>query len=225
MNRLKELLEELRLVFSGRGSRLLDSLLPLLVYLVTQVLMGFNFALWGSLVVAVTLALYRIIRRESLVYSLGGAGGVLIAALLAKISGSEVGYFLPGLISGVVTVVLCVVSVVFNRPLVAWTSFIIRRWPLKWYWHPNVLPAYNEVTIMWAVAFSLRLTVEFLFFQRGAFAALGAARVFLGWPFTIILLIVSYLYGLWRLGQLKGPSVEEFKASKEFPWDGQRRGF
>jgi hypothetical protein len=225
MSKLKELRGEFRAVFSGRGTRLLDSFFPLLVFLITNPISGLNYAIWGSLVVAGLLAVYRIFQRESLVYSLGGLGGVLLATVFVKLSGSEAGFFLPGFISGAVTVVLCVVSVAINRPLVAWTSFVTRRWPLDWYWHPKVLPAYNEVTIMWAVAFSARLALEFWFFQRGALSALGVTRVFLGWPYTVILLIASYLYGLWRLGHLKGPGIDEFKTGAQPPWEGQKRGF
>jgi hypothetical protein len=225
MNKLPELLEEFKTVFSGRGSQLLDSFLPLMVFLIANPLIGLDFALWGALFVAGGISLYRVMRRASLVYSLGGLGGVLLAGLFVKLSGSGAGFFLPGLISGAILVVVCVISVVFNRPLVAWSSFVTRRWPLNWYWHPQVLPAYNEVTIMWAVAFSMRLVLEFWLFQQEALGALGAARVFLGWPYTVTLLIISYLYGLWRLNQLQGPSIEEFKLGTEPPWEGQKRGF
>lgn len=225
MSKLKELQEEFKLVLSGRGLRLLDSFLPLLVFLIANPLVGLNAALYGALGVAALFAIYRIIRKESLVYSLGGLGGVLLAAVFVNLSGSESGFFLPGLISGAVTVVLCVVTVAVNRPIVAWTSFIARRWPRDWYWHPKVLPAYNEVTIAWAVAFSVRLALEYWLYQEDAVNALGAARVVLGWPFTVVLLVASYLYGLWRLDRLAGPSVEEFKAGKAPPWEGQKRGF
>ncbi len=225
MIRLQELREEFRAVFSGRWSRLLDSFVPLIVFLVANSLIGVNFALWAALIVAVLFALYRIVKKESLVYSLGGLGGVLLAAVFVNISGSDAGFFLPGLISGAITVVLCVVSVAINRPLVAWSSFLARRWPLGWYWHPQVLPAYNEVTIIWAVAFSARLALEFWFFQSEAISALGTTRIFLGWPYTIGLLIISYLYGLWRLERLKGPSIDEFKSDTQPPWAGQKRGF
>jgi hypothetical protein len=225
MNKIQELLEELKMVFSGRGSRFLDSFFPLLVFLIANPLIGLDFALWGSLVVAGGFFLYRIARRESLVYSLGGLGGILLAALFVKLNSSETGFFLPGLVSGAVTVVLCVVSVVLNRPVAAWSSFITRRWPLEWYWHPRVLPAYNEVTILWAVAFAIRLGLEFWFFQQESIGALSITRVLLGWPFIVILLVISYLYGMWRLGQLQGPSVEEYKAGKQPPWEGQKRGF
>jgi hypothetical protein len=225
MFKFKELREEFSLVLSGRGLKLLDSFLPFLLFLIANPLVGLNPALWGALAVAAIFAAYRIIRKESLVYSLGGLGGVLLAAVFVNLSGSESGFFLPGLISGGITVVLCVVTVAFNRPIVAWTSFIARRWPLDWYWHPQVLPAYNEVTIAWAVAFSARLALEYWLFQEDAVNALGAARLIFGWPFTVILLVASYLYGLWRLGRLAGPSVEEFKAGEAPPWEGQKRGF
>ena len=136
--------------------------------------------------------------------------GLSVAAEFHKDSGSEAGFFLPGFVSAAVTILLCVVSVALNRPMVAWTSFLTRRWPLNWYWHPKVLPAYNEVTIFWGVAFAARLGLEYQLYRSDELNALGAVRIFLGWPFIIALLIVSYVYGLWRLGQLKGPSVDEF---------------
>lgn len=225
MGRLNELQEELRSVLSGRSARLVDSFLPPLVFLIFNSLVGVDVALWGALAVAALFAVIRIGRKENLAYALGGLGSTLLAAVFVKLSGSGSGFFLPGFVSGALTVVLCVVSVAFNRPLVAWTSFLARRWPLAWYWHPQVLPAYNEVTILWAVAFAARLTFEFWLYQQDATSALGTARLLLGWPFIIVLLIVSYLYGLWRLGRLGGPSVEEFKAGKAPPWDGQKRGF
>ena len=157
MTKLGELREELRTVFSGRGAKLTDSLVPLLVFLVANPLVGLRFALWGALGIAGAFALVRIWQKESLLYALGGLGGVLLAAGFAWLSGSDTGFFLPGLISGAFTVILCVASVVFKRPIAAWSSFITRRWPLEWYWHPRVLPAYVEVTIFWAVAFAARL--------------------------------------------------------------------
>ena len=225
MDKLRELLEELRSVFSSRGTRLLDSFLPPVVFLILNTLASVNVALWGALAISALFALYRIVRKENLAYALGGLGGTLLAAVFVKLSGSETGFFLPGFISGAITIILCIVSVAINRPLVAWTSFLTRRWKLDWYWHPKVLPAYNEVTIIWAVAFAARLTFQFWLYQQDALNALGTAQILLGWPFIIILLIVSYLYGLWRLGQLKGPSVEEFKQGKSPPWEGQKRGF
>jgi hypothetical protein len=225
MTSVKELGEELRSVLSGRASRLIDSLLPLLIFLVFTPLLGVDISLIAAITCAALFAIIRILRRESLVYSLGGLGGVLLATVFVLLSGSERGFFLPGLISGSITVILCIISVVLNKPLVAWTSFVARRWPLNWYWHPKVLPAYNEVTIYWGVAFATRLGFEYWLYQQDAIDALGAARILLGWPFIIALLLITYIYGTWRLRNLAGPSVEEFKQSKAPPWESQQRGF
>jgi hypothetical protein len=62
-------------------------------------------------------------------------------------------------------------------------------------------------------------------FQAQAADQLAWVNALLGWPALIILLVFSYLYGTWRLGNLKGPSTEEFKNQTPPPWQGQKRGF
>ncbi|MEJ2608455.1 MAG: DUF3159 domain-containing protein, partial [Anaerolineales bacterium] len=192
MDRRRELVEELRVVFAGRGAGLFDSIFPLLVFLIANALWGLNLAVWGSIGAAGIISVIRLLRREPLRFALAGLGGVAVAALFVKISGSEAGFFFPGFISGAVTVLLCIVSVALRRPLVAWTSFVVRRWPLDWYWHPRVLPAYNEVTLIWAGVFAARLGFEFWLYQRGSLDALGVLKIILGWPLIVILLIGTY---------------------------------
>ena len=224
MEKLREIVEELRMVLAGRSS-FLDTLLPPLLFVLFNAIWGVQVAIWTSLGVAVAVAIYRLFRRQSLLYALGGAGGVALAAAVAYVLGRAEGFFLPTLISGAATVLLCLVSVLVGRPIVAFTSFVTRRWPLNWYWHPQVRPAYSEVTWMWVIFFGLRLLLQFNLFQQEAASLLGIVQFLTGWPATIILLIASYIYGTWRLGNLGGPSVEEFKAGAEPPWEGQQRGF
>ena len=221
MSRLRELADEFRTVFAGRGS-LADSIIPPIVFLVINALLGLDYAVWGSLALALLITAIRLIRGQSLRYALGGLGGVALAALLAKLLDRAEGFFLPNMITGVLTIVLCGVSVIIGRPLVAWTSHVARGWPLEWYWHQKVRPAYNEVTLAWALFFAARLLVQILLLQN---ETLAIANVVLGWPATIALLAASYIYGIWRLQHLRGPSVEEFKAGAEPPWTGQQRGF
>jgi len=224
MDRVQEMLEELRMVLAGR-SDMLDSFLPPLAFVFLNAVWGVQVAIWASLGLAVVIAIFRLFRRQSVLYALGGAGGVALAAAVANLLGRAEGFFLPTMISSAVTVLLCLGSVLVGRPIVAFTSFVARRWPLDWYWHPKVRPAYREVTWMWVIFFGLRLLLQFTLFQEEAASLLGIVQVLTGWPATILLLIASYLYGTWRLGNLGGPSVEEFKSGAEMPWEGQRRGF
>jgi hypothetical protein len=224
VSKFREILQELGLVLAGR-SNLLDSIVPPALFLLLNVLLGFQWAMWGSLVVAVAITLLRLRRGQRVLYALGGIGGVALAIAVVWVTGRAEGYFLPGIVTGVFAVLVCLVSVLARRPIVAWTSYVTRRWPLDWYWHPKVRPAYSEVTWLWVFFFSLRLLLQVLFFQRAAAGFLAFLNVVTGWPATILLLVVSYLYGTWRLRVLGGPSVDEFKSGASPPWQGQRRGF
>ncbi|MCJ7717548.1 MAG: DUF3159 domain-containing protein, partial [Anaerolineales bacterium] len=185
MNKIQELKEEIQSIFAGRGIRVLDVILPLLIFLAANTLVGLNAALWASVGIAVLFFLIRVFQKENLYYALGGLGGVVLAAGIAVLIDSRTGFFLPGLISGGISILLCVGSAILKRPLAAWSSFLTRRWPLEWYWHNNVRPAYTEVTLIWALAFSARTGLEYWLFQRQAVNALGASKIFLGWPYTI----------------------------------------
>jgi hypothetical protein len=78
---------------------------------------------------------------------------------------------------------------------------------------------------MWAAFIAARLMVQYALYQQANVSLLGWANVLLGWPVTIAVLVVSYLYGIWRLAKLKGPSVAEFISHQPAPWKGQRKGF
>lgn len=220
----RELLEELQTVFAGRNS-FMDAILPPILFLAVNGLVNFQAAMWSALALAIFFAAFRIVRKQSLMYALAGVGSVVAAIGIAWFLGKSEGFFLPGLISGSVTLFLTILSLVIRRPMVAWTSYLARRWPLEWYWHPLVMPAYSEVTFAWAVFFAIRLLYQFVFFQDADVNSLAALNFITGWPATVLLLVVSYLYGTWRLAQLRGPSVQEFLDDSPAPWQGQRRGF
>lgn len=223
-SRSRELLDELRTVFAGRNS-FLDAIIPPILFLLVNGLVGFQAAMWSALAVSIIIAAMRMLRKQPLTYALAGVGSVAIAIGLAWFLGKAEGFFLPGLISGSMMLLLTIASLVIRRPMVAWTSYLARRWTLEWYWHPQVRPAYNETTFAWAVFFAARLFLQYSVFQSENVTSLAATNFIMGWPATILLLIFTYLYGTWRLAKLKGPSVEEFRAGIPAPWQSQQRGF
>ena len=222
--KMLEILEELRLVLAGR-SLFVDTILPPIVFVLINGLFGFSYAMWSALGLALVIAVLRLLRGQSALFALGGVGGTLLAILISRLLGRAEGFFLPGIFTNGLTVILCLLSLLVKRPLVAWTSYMTRRWPLGWYWHPQVRPAYSEVTLAWTLFFALRLLLQLNFFQNQQEGLLALVNLLAGWPAILVLLITSYLYGIWRLQRLKGPSVEEYKTHKAPPWEGQRRGF
>jgi len=222
--KIHELFEEFRTVVMGR-SNLLDSILPPLLFVVANILWGLPAAMASSLVAGGLITLLRLLRRQKLVFALGGIAGAGVAILIAWLLDRQEGFFVPSMVSGGLSVLLCLLSIVLRRPLVAWTSHLARRWPRDWYWHPRVRPAYSEVTAMWLVFFLFRFLLQLNLFAQQAAGSLAWLNLILGWPATIALLVISYLYGTWRLRRLGGPSVEEFKLGIAPPWTGQQRGF
>lgn len=222
-DKARELLEEFRAVTGKVG--LLDTILPPLLFLLLNGLAGFTAAMIGALGLSLVIAFLRLRRGQSLVYALGGMGSVGLAIALALLLGRSEGFFLPGIVNGGLTVALALVSLLIRKPMVAWTSYLARRWPLDWYWHEKVRPAYTEVTVAWLLYFALKLFWQVTLFQNNAVNQLAFVNALTGWPATVLLLVASYLYGTWRLARLGGPSVEEFRNGAPAPWSGQRRGF
>jgi hypothetical protein len=219
----RELLDEFRSVTGNVG--LLDTILPPVLFLALNNFASFLAAMIGSLITAFVIGIFRLFRKQSLTYTLAGIGSVGLAIAVAFLFGRSEGYFLPGIVNGGITVALALVSLIICKPMVAWTSYIARRWPLEWYWHPQVRPAYSEVTFAWTIFFGLSLFWQVTLFQEHNTSRLTLVNMLTGWPAIIVLLVLSYLYGTWRLAQLGGPSVEEFRNNTPAPWQGQRRGF
>lgn len=222
-NKAREVWEEFRTVVGGVG--LLDTVLPPVLFLALNGWMSFQAATIGSLGLAVLIAILRLSRKQSLVYTLAGIASVGLAIALAYLLGRSQGYFLPDIVNSGLLIGLSLVSLILRKPMVAWTSFLARRWPLDWYWHDRVRPAYSEVTIVWIIFFALRLSWQVMLFRGNDLGQLALVNTLSGWPATVVLLIVSYLYGVWRLGRLGGPSVEEFQKRIPPPWQSQQRGF
>jgi hypothetical protein len=69
------------------------------------------------------------------------------------------------------------------------------------------------------------LLLQIYFYRLNAVNMLGTFQVLTGAPSTILLLMISYFYGVWRLKQLQGPGIEEFEIGLPPPWRGHKGGF
>lgn len=224
MAMLSEVLDELRSIVSGKNG-IADGVLPPVVFVTVNAFAGVTAAAWSGAAVALLIVAWRLLNRRPLKFALSGLAGTLLATVLALRSGRAENFFLPGIISGALTTVAIVGSLIARRPFVAYSSWVTRNWPIEWYWHPRVLPAYMAVTWLWAGYFGLRTGVTYWLFLNEQTEVLAAFRVATGWPGLVALLISTYLLGRKRLVALQGPSVDEFTEGKPAPWEGQQTGF
>jgi len=218
----EEILEELRSIFLNKT---FDAVLPPLVYAISNSILGLQIAVILAVTTAFIIFSKRIIKNENWKYSLGGLIGVIFASSLAFLSNNASSYFIPALTSSTLFLLAVVITLLVGKPLAAWASHLSRGWPLEWFWRKDVKPAYREVTIFWAIYFALRLSIQLNLFFSDAVLNLAWVNIILGWPTIIVVLTISYIYGVWRLDNLEGPGVDEFKKGKKPTWDGQKRGF
>ncbi len=217
-----EIWEELKSVLSGKT---FDTLLPPIVFAIVNMIFGLQVAVITALSMAVLIGVLRLLRKEKWHYSLAGFLAVGLASGLALLTRNATSYFIPAIISSAILVLAAVFSIIIGKPLAAWASHLTRGWPLDWFWREDIKPAYTEVTWVWALFFTIRLGFQVLLFFQGDTGKLAWANTVLGWPVTILVLVISYVYGIWRLRKLGGPGVDEYQEDTKPPWKGQTRGF
>ncbi|MGL5978111.1 MAG: DUF3159 domain-containing protein [Erysipelotrichaceae bacterium] len=220
--KLKELWEELRSVVS---TRMIDALLPPIVFFIAQQTISLRFALFAALGLGLVFFIFRLYKKQSLWTSSLGLLGVIIAAGLAYVGRDARLYYLPGLLGNGGLVVVTLISLLWKRPLAMLSSQLTRGWPKAWYLHPAIFPSYQKVTWIWLLLFGLRFGAQVYFFLTQGSAVYGVASIILGTPFLLVVLLLSYLLGRYWLQQACGPSVSEFEEQKEPPYQGQKRGF
>lgn len=218
----KEILQELVMVFTGKS---LDILLPPFVFLILNNIFSLSLALIGSLLLSLFFFLKSILEKSNILYAVSGLLGVILAIALVYINNNAANFFLPDIIATSILVFVTLLSIIIRKPLAIWVSHITRGWDLSWFNRKDVKPAYTEVTYFWLLFFILRLSFEIHLYSNNSVDEIALANIFLGYPLLILILTISYIYGISRLKRLKGPGVDEFKDNILPPWRGQRKGF
>lgn len=195
----------------GNPRIVVDLVCPPLLFVVLVALRGLGTAALAALAFSGAVVAWRVLRGERFWLALAGAGGVVAGAGFAWWSGTAEGFFGPDVILSAAYAVAAVASIVGRRPLIAWASWLVYRWPRRWYWHPRVRPAYAEVTWVWAAFFAGRAGVQAVLYEQGAVGWLTAANLLTGLPVVVALLVFTYWYVPWRLERLGAPDVAEFR--------------
>ncbi len=219
---LSEIGQELKSILTGKT---LDALILPLVFALTNAAFGLTVGAITALGLSLVLGVRRIIKKQPWGYSLAGMVLVGIAVGLTLLTQDAINYFLPALVTSAFMILAAGISLLIGKPLAAWASHLTRGWPRDWFWRKDILPAYREVTFAWLVFFIARFGLQLTLFLKGQLSALTWIETLLGWPVTLLVLVLSYIYGVWRLRRLGGPGVEEYIAGSTPPWKGQTRGF
>jgi hypothetical protein len=175
----------------GGVSGMLDSGLPIVVFVVANSLGGLTTGIVAAVAAALLICTLRLIRRRPVTQAVGGLLGVGIAAYIAHRSGSAGGFFVLGIYSYLVWIGLLVVSMVVRWPLVGLIWEGINGRGGKWRSDRALVRRYDLATGVWVLVFGARFLVQNALLTNDAIGWLAVAKIAMGFPLYVLALATS----------------------------------
>jgi hypothetical protein len=173
----------------GGVSGIVASTIPVVVFVVANLLLDLRPAVIAALVSGVAVALWRVARKQPLQPAVSGLFGVGIAAFLAYRSGEARAFYLPGLIYSGACGLAFLVSALVRWPLAGVIWHGINGEGQGWRRDRRLLRAYTWATLLWALVFVARVVVQGLLYRDDSETWLGVARLAMGYPLVGVALL------------------------------------
>ena len=129
----------------GGWRGIIDSGAPTVVFVIVYVATGneLSVAVWSALGAGVAIALWRLIRRESLQQILAGLIGVGISAFVASRTQTGEGYFIPGLLQNIGYGLAFLISILVGWPLIGVIVGFLTGQGVRWRSDPELRRIYS----------------------------------------------------------------------------------
>lgn len=160
----------------------IDSSLPTTAFVIVDIAASTRTAIIAAVATAAVLLLLRVVRREALQQGLSGLFAVAVAAFVATRLRSGSGYFLPGILLQVPYVIVAIGSVLIGRPIVGYIAAIADTSFAHWRSERPQRRAASYATLIWGAVFAARIAVMVPLYLADRTAALGVAKLAMGWP-------------------------------------------
>ena len=175
----------------GGVGGLVSSVVPVVIFVAVNPLIGLQPAIWASLGAAMAVGVWRLVRREPLQPAVSGILGVAFCAFIAYQTGEARGFFLYGIWYSLVAGLALVVSVVVRRPLVGVLWSVLNGSGYGWRNDRRVRFGFDVATLVWAVFFLARFGVQRWLYDMQEIGWLGVARLAMGLPLTAVAALVT----------------------------------
>jgi hypothetical protein len=173
----------------GGWRGLVESSVPVVVFVFVNIIADLNPALIASVGVALAIAALRLIQRRPVRHAVNGLFGVGIGAFIAWRTGDEKDFYLPGILYGIGYGLALLLSVAVRQPLVGWIwSVIVAGGKAEWRTDPKLIRLFSRLTVLWGVVWLAKVGVQAALYVADQDTALGVARLVLGYPPYLLLL-------------------------------------
>jgi len=188
----------------GGKKGLIDSGVPSIVFLVVfNISKEVNTAIMSALALSLILAIFRLIKKDTIQHSVSGVIGVLICAYFANRSGNATDFYIPKLLTN-----LGYGTVYLLANLVGWPILGVVLGPLlgenfTWRNNPARKRMYVKASWIWVAMFFSRIAVQYPIYRSGNVNLLGTVNLAMGYP-----LFFAAAYGTWLVIKSGPPAVK-----------------
>ncbi|SDH34567.1 DUF3159 domain-containing protein [Nonomuraea jiangxiensis] len=196
---------QLAKAFGGvRG--IIEAAVPTIAFTVTWISTeDLKMSLIISIALSVVLLLVRIVQRSTPQFVINSLIGIAIGAFFASRTGDAKDYFLPGILYNAGYMVAMLVSIVTRWPVVGFLIGSVTGDPTGWHKDPGIVRLCSRLTWLLMLPCAVRVAVQGPVYLFGggdeAVAALGFAKIVMGWPLQVAALAAM----LWLLGRGRTP--------------------
>ncbi len=190
-DRLPSLAEQMADQLGGwRG--LVESSIPVVVFVIANVLGELRPAVIASVAVALLIAGLRLAQRRPVRHAVNGLVGIAIGAAIAWRTGDERDFYLPGILYGIGYGLALLLSAAIRQPLVGWIwSVLVAKGRSEWRDDPRLVRTFTQLTVLWGVVWLAKVGVQAGLYLAHQDTALGVARLALGYPPYALLLLIT----------------------------------
>lgn len=194
----------------GGPAGMIDSGLPVVVFVIVNVMAGLRPAIIAALAAGVLIAVLRLVRRKPVTQAIGGLFAVGVAAYFAHRVGSARGFFLFGIWTALLYGGVLLASVVVRWPLIGvlWESLNGRG--SAWRADRRLRRRYDAATLVWVGVFASRYVVKEWLYDHDEVGWLGFAHIAMGYPLFLVAIAATVLI----IGAGKGRGVRDLLRRK-----------
>jgi len=177
----------------GGWRGLVDSGLPVVVFVAVNAAAGLTAAVWAAVASGVLLLVLRLARKESVQQAVSGFLGVALAAYIASRTGEARGFFLLGIWASFVYAGLFAASALVRWPLVGVVWEYVDGVGGQWRRDRALMRVYTWTTVVWVGVFLSRGLVQRFLYEEDRTGWLAVARLAMGYPLTVGALAVTVI--------------------------------
>ena len=184
-----------RIVNALGGTRgLIDNGVPSIIFLILfNIKHELRSAIYAAIISSALLAIWRLVKRDTLQHAISGFIGILICAWFAKQGGQAKDYYIPSFIKNSAYAFVYASGNLIGWPILGIVIGPIIGENLEWRKVPERKRVYTLAGWIWVGMFLLRLAIMYPLYQANQLNALGIASIALGYPLFLLTIWWTWL--------------------------------